>query len=225
VLPKLTKSQRKRIPAKLQAKLLHVSKPHRWFTHTARTSATFGAGKHLHVTPGQTYLIQARDHDTRGNASGWSTVATAAVPLDQTSATKTESWRTVRSPHAWLGSFTQTSQDQARLTFRVVGSGVRLLVGECPTCGSFDVYTGAQFGGKFVGSFGTRADKTHWRQQRFQLTWPSIGSHVVRIVARLEPGQQLRVDGLVVLRQQPKRSGDAEPGELIPLAHGRQQIA
>lgn len=221
VVPAAPKGAKHPVPTRLLPPA-HIGKEHRWFARTGRTHATFGAGHGTKVRPGETYLIQARDHDAHGNASEWSTVATATVPLDQTAAAKTGTWTTAHSRRAWLHTTARTTEDQAALTFHVTASAVRLLVEQCKTCGSFDVYTGTKFGGTYQGTFGTHSFHTKWRQQLFQLQWKGVGHHLVRIVAHLEPGQQLNVDGMVVVRQvtAPRHSGGGAAA--VPFAAGAQ---
>jgi hypothetical protein len=77
-------------------------------------------------------------------------------------------------------------------------------VDECPSCGSFDVYQGSAYGGKYLGSYGTHAGTNRWRRQLVNVSFADIGKHTLRVVAHLSAGQQLRVDGLVVFERNPK---------------------
>ncbi|HVL32227.1 MAG TPA: S8 family serine peptidase [Actinomycetota bacterium] len=106
-----------------------------WLTETADRQATFPGEL------GYTYCFSARAATPEGP---WSTTpACTAVPLNDSSLTRSGSWSTVSSTALYGGRASATRAKGARLTTGVTARSIALVATRCSGCGTVDVYLGS----------------------------------------------------------------------------------
>ena len=158
----------------------------------AATSAT-GEGV-ITGQPGYRYCLQARAIDKVGNATGWSPMRCATVPLDDRALSATAGWQREISPGWMGGTSTVTTLGGQTLTSSSLSVGrIGVVATTCPTCGSLAVYVGTTR----VGTLNLQAPTTTDRALVLlpRLGTPRTGS--VRLVT-VNNGHSVRIDALAV---------------------------
>ena len=154
-------------------------------------------GKVVTTTPGATYYLRARVHDSNGNATPWAT-AVAPVPYDDRAFTKSGVWTSAGSQSGrFAGTLRSSKAADASLTLKQWGSQFALITDRCATCGKIKVY----LDGKLVATVDTYASSTAKGRQVWSKTFPAIGQHTVRLVV-VGTGARpyAKVDALVAKR-------------------------
>ena len=148
-----------------------------------------------HALPfGSTTCYSARGTDRSGVTGPWSPEKCTIAPVDETSLTPSEGWKT-RSGTSFMGG-TASSTTKRKATLTLPGAQLRrvgVLATTCPTCGKVDVYVGADKIGRISLARGTKA------YNRKPLLLPPFSQRSGKVRVKVVTAQRMvRIDGLIV---------------------------
>lgn len=162
-----------------------------WRAATALTSSIFTGGA------GGSYYFRASATDVAGNTSAWITSNASAVPYDQTKASYSHGWATVRSAPRYLGSAKYTSHKGASASFTLSKGTLYLVTKTGPGQGKVKVY----YRGHYVRTIDTYSKTTQFGRV-FKLVTCAKGAKpsAVKIVNQATHGRsKVEIDGLALL--------------------------
>ncbi len=148
------------------------------------------------LTPGHTYRFTASAYDKAGNWSGWVYGATFGVgSYSEASASYSTGW----TQNAWTsavgGALRVTSTANASASFTFTGRGVAWVTSKSTNRGVAYVY----LDGVYQGTWDTYAATTQARAVALTATWPTSGTHTLRLVNAATSGRpNIDVDNFVV---------------------------
>jgi hypothetical protein len=109
-------------------------------------------------------------------------------------ATWTGTWHTSSTSYASGGSLRYTTASGASVTYQFTGSSVAWLAYRGPTRGSAQVY----IDGMLSATVSLYASSSHSKQIVFAGSWPTIGTHTIKIVNLATSGHaRIDVDGFI----------------------------
>jgi YVTN family beta-propeller protein len=165
-----------------------------WKALLTGTTHTYQAIK---ASAGTTYYLRARVRDSFGNATTWSSSASAPVPYDDRSAAGSTSWTEIGATGRFEGSLRTARQAGAALQWQTYGSQFDIITDRCATCGQVRIYVD----GALRATVDTYASTTLKLQTIWHLRYAGIGLHTIRVVVVGTYGRpSVRVDGLVATR-------------------------
>lgn len=151
----------------------------------------------IKASAGTTYYLRARIRDSFGNATAWSSAASAPVPYDDRSAAGSSGWTEVGATGRFEGSLRTAHQAGAALQWRTYGSQFSVITDRCATCGQLRIYVD----GSLRATVDTYASTNVKLQTIWHLRYAAIGLHAIRLVVVGTRGRpSVRVDGLVATR-------------------------
>jgi hypothetical protein len=154
----------------------------------------------LWLAPAHSYRFAVRARDRAGNAGPWTAGRTVwASRLQQSAASIAYSgtWQSGESSHysASYDRFTTSVGAAAKYTF--TGRGIAWVTTLGPDRGAARVY----LDGALVATVDTRAPALGFRRVAWSRTWPTSGTHTLRLVAVGTPGRpRVDIDALDLLR-------------------------
>jgi len=164
---------------------------------TAWGELTAGGGASFSGAAGKTYEFRVRAADGAGNLGPYSDIAKTVVPLNETSASFTGTWRATTKADAFMGKVKSTRAPGASATFRATGTSFSLLVTKGPSRSRAKVYVD----GRLLKTIDTKAGSTTYRQLVAVESFSTAARHVVKVVNVATAGRTLlELDGLVAAR-------------------------
>lgn len=149
---------------------------------------------------GHRYVFRAAAVDCVGDQGAWSigpTVTVAGDPVPLVNTGWAAPWIETTMSGAWGGTVQQTTVAASSPTLYFYGSAVALVGSRGPTYGKARVF----IDGTYIRTINAHAKVTKLRQILFSTTWPTGGSHTIRIVNLATSGHPtIDVDGLVTVR-------------------------
>jgi len=161
-----------------------------WRSSTALTNAVFTG------TAGATYYFRSRSVDVAGNESGWVTSTSSKVPYDQTKASFSHSWSTLKSSARYLGTAKYTTKSGAYANFTLSKGVLYVIATTGPKYGKFAVY----YRGHKVKTIDTYSKTTKYRQA-FQVVTYAKGAKasavkIVNLATHNRP--RVEIDGFAL---------------------------
>jgi beta-glucosidase-like glycosyl hydrolase len=150
-----------------------------WATQALSTTRTHAVRQSL--AAGSTYRYRSAATDSAGNASSWHNGATVEPLIRQEAGGVVAfagAWRSARSTLYSGGTAAYASSARASATYRFTGTSVAWVTGFGPTRGSAEVWVD----GVKRTTVSTHATTTSLRRLAFATSWPSQGTHTIRIV-------------------------------------------
>jgi hypothetical protein len=165
-----------------------------WVASTTATTKTYPG------VQGRTYHVKVRGLDGHGNATAYSTVRTAHVPVDDRSSAVTYSagWSSVSSAARYAGGYRVTTTPGASVSGSFETSRFTLIGDRCASCGRLSVYVD----GVLKATVDTYAATTKARQVLWTgAAFATVKPHTIKVVASGTPGRpRVHVDGVVLAR-------------------------
>lgn len=152
------------------------------------------------LTPGHSYRYEVRTRDRAGNVGAWQVGPTIRAGLTQQSSgavTWRGSWAGVTDTRFSGGSVRWSGSAGASVSYTFTGRAVAWITTTAPAGGVAKVY----LDGVLVTTVDTNAAATSFLRVGYARTWPSSGTHTLRIVVagtRIHP--RVYVDAFEVLR-------------------------
>jgi hypothetical protein len=152
------------------------------------------------ATVGVAYRYRVRATDRAGNTGAWTYSATfrpTAIDDGSSQATWAWSWTRIAASGAVGGHVRTASLTGAAVTFRFTGSGVGIVAPRAPGQGFAQVYVDGVLTATIdLGAPSPTASRVVWSK-----SWPTAGSHVVRIRNLATTGRPaITIDAFSVLR-------------------------
>lgn len=151
------------------------------------------------LLPGRRYQFFVEATDGAGNASGWVPGAPFTVMAAQETAaalTYRGPWSRAHPTGAFGHGTMRTFRAGASVTYRFIGRSIVLIAPIGPTRGAAKAYVD----GVYWGLISLRTFETLPRQFVFDKSWPTVGTHTVRLVIQARQKPRFDVDAFVVLR-------------------------
>jgi hypothetical protein len=147
------------------------------------------------LQPGYTYCFEVRARDHAGNLSTWSAPGCVARALDDRAATAPTNWARHASNAFYLGTYSQTRADGAKLTLpRVRADRVGIISRTCGTCGKISI----SLGGTRIAVVSLHSASTHRHRLILFSPFPMrTGTLTIRVISS---GRLVRIDGIAVSR-------------------------
>lgn len=168
-----------------------------WGSLVTAASRTTSNQVSVPVSPGMSYCLVVRAHDTAGAVSPWSSPRCTTVPLDDYSiGMQTAGWTRTHATSAYRGTLTTTRHVGAQIGVNGASTGqVGVVMETCSTCGNVQIWLGKTL----LRTVSTHAATTHYR-----VVWLSVpfGLRTTPISLRAASGL-VAMDGLVVTRAAP----------------------
>jgi hypothetical protein len=146
---------------------------------------------------GHSYRYRLRATDGAGNLSAYVYGPTFRARLAQqtsTVATYSGTWHTSTTSLASSGSLRYTTSAGADVTYQFTGSSIAWLAYRGPTRGSAQVYVD----GQLSATVSLYASSSHSKQIVFAGSWPTNGTHTIRIVNLATSGHaRIDIDGFI----------------------------
>jgi hypothetical protein len=165
-------------------------------TATKKLATTTATSTSFTGTPGTTYCFSARAIDGAGNASPYGAEGCTAIPVDNPTFKHRGRWAKRTGTGYYLGTFSRTKQQGARLTLPGVQANViSIIVTKCRRCGVINVF----FKGKRVKRINLRSKALVRQKLRFVnlKTFASAQTGTIR-VAVVSKRKQVIIEGLAV---------------------------
>ena len=164
----------------------------------ADTAGLSGASRALdaaaRIGGAATWTVSATDRV--GNV-GYGSVTRTPVSLTEAQATRAGSWRNLPDQGHLGGAAVAGSAAASSLSWTFTGSSAALVAGRTMTSGRVRVYVD----GVFQGVVDLKSTAAKYRQAVWTRTWPSTGTHTVRVQPEGTAGRpSVVLDGLVYLR-------------------------
>ncbi|MEU1091440.1 N-acetylmuramoyl-L-alanine amidase [Streptomyces sp. NPDC005576] len=135
-------------------------------------------------------------YDQAGNTSAASVAATSTI-LQETSASRTGTWTTKASGSYLGGKSYSSSSKNASLTWKFTGRSAAWVVSRAGTSGQAYVYVD----GVKTSTVDLKSTTTKYRDVQWTKTWPTSGTHTIKIVVVGTSGRPaITTDGLVYLK-------------------------
>jgi hypothetical protein len=147
-------------------------------------------------SPGATYCMRVQGTDAAGNIGKWSSPRCTAVPLDDRRVNKSTQWKAVKNRAAYLETLLKTRSSGARLTKKVAGKHVSLVVTKSPGSGRIAIYKGRTLVKRVSLNAAQRRDKVFIPV----LATRRVQTSNIRVVV-LTRGKPVLIDGLAVSRR------------------------
>lgn len=159
-----------------------------WKSATASTTAPFP------VVAGTAYCFSVLARDINGVTSAWTAETCTMAPLDDRSLVPTGTWARKASSLFYKGTYSQSTQLNAKLT-RTGATFTRLylVATTCPTCGSVKVFLGTTL----LKSISLKSAATVNRKAILVYTSPTLKSGTVSVKV-VTSGKAVKVDGLAI---------------------------
>jgi hypothetical protein len=147
---------------------------------------------------GANVSFRVRAYDVAGNTGDWSPIATTVVPFDQTKASASSGWKTVKNSNYYLGSARTTTKKGAYTALSFTQGTLYLVTRTGPSMGKLAVY----YRGKKVGTVDLHSSKIKYRQSIKILSVPSSAkAYPVKLVNLGVKGhKQVEIDGFSIQR-------------------------
>lgn len=171
-----------------------------WFSPTGGIGLGFGPTTPTRVVPGDVFAFRVKEFDAYGNEAAWVTSRDLVVPLDESAARFSGSWRRSSGSAArdrWLGTLRTSLRPGRTATLAFTARSLRVIGDRCPTCGRFAVL----LDGHRVATVGTGSRTLRTRQVLWSSARLPAGRHVLRLVTLSTPGHpRVALDGFAVSR-------------------------
>lgn len=148
---------------------------------------------------GRRYQFFVEATDAVGNVSGW----IPGVPFTVKTAQETSvaihysgPWSRAYPTGAYGRATMRTFEPGASATYRFIGRSVALIAPLGPTRGAMKVYVD----GKYEETVIVHDFLTSPRMKLFAISWPTVGTHSIRLVVMSKQHPRVDIDAFVVLR-------------------------
>jgi spore germination protein YaaH len=153
------------------------------------------------LTPGHEYRFEVRARDRAGNVGAWAAGSTIPVLLRQNESTAIDysgTWKLVAASGYSGGTVRYATAAGATARYSFSGRSVALVLSRRPDGGKVKVY----LDGSYVTTINTAAASTAYRQVMFAHSWPSAGTHSLRlvVVGGTTGHARIDLDAIVLLR-------------------------
>jgi pimeloyl-ACP methyl ester carboxylesterase len=164
------------------------------------TTAAATYTRSLRPSSTTTYRFRIRAVDRAGNAFTGPAGPEFRVIRTQQSSTSVKykgTWTTVRAGSASGGSYRYARASGASASYTFTGRSIAWVATRSTSSGRAKVY----LDGRYVTTVDLRASAAAWRRVVYTRTWPTSGTHTIRVVCLATAGHpRVNVDAFVVLR-------------------------